>query len=203
MRELTLGQQPEGSGTSPSPGSFEQRDHWHQQALQAQGDVPWHPARDYNRQSNKWSSIYLTHNCKTLKMNEKINWQDDVDTKAHCLHCMPKPNCQSWSPYVVTHYSSAVPFHLLPLVFSCPYLSPVCANQLLCWSVSKCLRCNLMKASSHKGGKLLPGNSTPQAVLFIFLFSPCWITLSLTSPQNKSSFMLVHSPRAYCQWSQT
>lgn len=33
-----------------------------------------------------------------------------------------------------------------------------------------------------------------------FPFFPCWITLSLTSPQNKSSFMLVHSPRvAYCQ----
>lgn len=107
---------------------------------------------------------------KSSQMNEKIKINKDVNNNAHCLQCMPEPNCQSWPSYVVTHYSSAVPFHLLPLFFSCPCLSPVCANQLLCWSVSKCLRCNLMKANSHKGGKLLPGNSTPQAVLFIFLF---------------------------------
>lgn len=68
------------------------------------------------------------------------------------------------------------------------FRSSLCTNQLLCRRVYKCLPCNLMKANSHKDGKLLPGNSTPQRLLYF-----------LTSPQNKSSFMLTRSPRAHCQ----
>lgn len=100
----------------------------------------------------------------------------------------------------------STPHHKFLLLSLFTFFTNVCANQLFCWSLSKCPHCNLMKANSHRGGKLLPGNSTLRAVLFIFLFfsCPCWITLPLTSPQNKKSLMLVRTPTvSYCQRSQT
>lgn len=102
---------------------------------------------------------------------------------------MPRAYCECWSHLVVAHYSPAAPFLLLLLL--CSGLTAVCANQVVCWSASKCLHCNLMKANSHKGGKLLPGNSTPQAFCFIFLFSPVGPhSLTTPSPQNKCSYSL-------------
>lgn len=42
------------------------------------------------------------------------------------------------------------------------------------------------------------------SLYFPFFSCRCWITLSLTSPQNKKSLMLVHTPTvSYCQRSQT
>lgn len=121
------------------------------------------------------------HSPVKLRAQEEVMMQNPVSlmkikltkkkpTIATILCCMPKTSCRSWSPHVATSLFSSLFSYFSFSNFSNP--PQMGTNQFLCWSVSKCLCCNLMKANSHKGGKLLPGNSTPQAVLFIFPFSP-------------------------------
>lgn len=63
-------------------------------------------------------------------------------------------------------------------------LTSLSLNQLLCWSVSKCLRCNLMKANSHKGGKEVVARQLYTSGSS--LYPPPFVgTLSLTSQQKK------------------